>query len=188
MRSGIAFRLVLLVLLVPPRALGRQISTPSIPDSAKGFDKQYKNLFKAFEKAENPYKAYKEENGQAVLRRVLSPSQKIGSPIPLVRKRGQSSPNIIQNCSKLLSVPPSMNSAGYSMRIRPRSIRKRSEPAKSIHQSQRLSLLPRCSSIPVGRGMDLSKLPMGSYRLDVQATDSTGKSAAWRSASFTVEK
>jgi hypothetical protein len=70
MRSGIAFRLVLLVLLVPPRALGRQISTPSIPDSAKGFDKQYKNLFKAFEKAENPYKAYKEENGQAVLRRL----------------------------------------------------------------------------------------------------------------------
>jgi len=44
------------------------------------------------------------------------------------------------------------------------------------------------SIIPVGRGMDLSKLPIGSYRLDVQTTDSTGKSAAWRSANFTVEK
>jgi hypothetical protein len=41
--------------------------------------------------------------------------------------------------------------------------------------------------IPVGLGMDISKLPIGSYRLDVQATDSTGKSTAWRSANFTVE-
>jgi len=44
------------------------------------------------------------------------------------------------------------------------------------------------SIIPVGRGMDISKLPKGSYRLDVQATDSTGKSTAWRSTNFTVEK
>jgi len=43
------------------------------------------------------------------------------------------------------------------------------------------------SIIPVGRGMDISKLPIGSYRLDVQATDSTGKSTAWRSTNFTVE-
>jgi hypothetical protein len=42
------------------------------------------------------------------------------------------------------------------------------------------------SIIPVGRGMDISKLPIGSYRLDVRATDSTGKSTAWRSANFTV--
>lgn len=44
------------------------------------------------------------------------------------------------------------------------------------------------SIIPVGRGMDISKLPNGSYRLDVQATDSTGRSTALRSANFTVEK
>jgi len=44
------------------------------------------------------------------------------------------------------------------------------------------------SIIPVGRGMDISKLPKGSYRLDVQATDSTGKSTARRSTNFTVEK
>jgi hypothetical protein len=42
------------------------------------------------------------------------------------------------------------------------------------------------SIIPVGRGLDISKLPKGSYRLDVRATDSTGKSTAWRSANFTV--
>jgi hypothetical protein len=44
------------------------------------------------------------------------------------------------------------------------------------------------SIIPVGRGMDISKLPIGSYRLDVRAADSTGKSTAWRSANFTVEQ
>jgi hypothetical protein len=43
------------------------------------------------------------------------------------------------------------------------------------------------SVIPIGRGIDISKLPNGSYRLDVQASDSTGKSTAWRTASFTVE-
>jgi len=47
---------------------------------------------------------------------------------------------------------------------------------------------PGSSVIPIGRGMDISKFPNGSYRLDVQATDSTGKSTPWRSANFTVEK
>jgi hypothetical protein len=41
--------------------------------------------------------------------------------------------------------------------------------------------------IPIGRGIDISKLPKGSYRLDVQATDSAGKSTPWRTANFTVE-
>jgi hypothetical protein len=41
--------------------------------------------------------------------------------------------------------------------------------------------------IPIGRGIDISKLPNGPYRLDVQATDSTGKTTAWRTANFTVE-
>jgi hypothetical protein len=42
--------------MMPSMVLGQQNSTPSMPDSPKGFDKQYKDLFKAFEKAENPYK------------------------------------------------------------------------------------------------------------------------------------
>jgi hypothetical protein len=41
--------------------------------------------------------------------------------------------------------------------------------------------------IPIGRGIDISKLPKGSYRLEVQATDSAGKNTAWRTANFTVE-
>jgi hypothetical protein len=41
--------------------------------------------------------------------------------------------------------------------------------------------------IPIGRKTNISNLPKGSYRLDVQATDSAGKSTAWRSANFTVE-
>jgi hypothetical protein len=60
-----------------------------------------------------------------------------------------------------------------------------------ISDSQPISAAPYIkagsSIIPVGRGMDISKLPIGSYRLDVQATDSTGKSTARRSATFTVE-
>ncbi len=41
--------------------------------------------------------------------------------------------------------------------------------------------------IAIGRGINISNLPKGSYRLDVQATDSAGKSTPWRSANFTVE-
>jgi len=41
--------------------------------------------------------------------------------------------------------------------------------------------------IPIGRGINISNLPRGSYRLDVQATDSAGKSTPWRSVNFTVE-
>lgn len=67
-----------------------------------------------------------------------------------------------------------------------------SRTGEVISDSQPISAAPYVqagsSIIPVGRGMDISKLPKGSYRLDVQATDSTGKNTAWRSANFTVEK
>jgi len=42
-------------------------------------------------------------------------------------------------------------------------------------------------AIPIGLGVDISKLPKGSYRLEVQATDSAGQSTPWRTASFTIE-
>jgi hypothetical protein len=41
--------------------------------------------------------------------------------------------------------------------------------------------------IPIGIGIDISKLPRGSYRLEVQATDSAGQSTPWRTTTFTVE-
>jgi hypothetical protein len=41
--------------------------------------------------------------------------------------------------------------------------------------------------IHVGRGIDISKVPRGTYRLDVRASDSRGKTTGWRSATFTVE-
>jgi hypothetical protein len=41
--------------------------------------------------------------------------------------------------------------------------------------------------IPIGRGIDIGKLPKGSYRLEIQATDSAGKSTPWRTTNFTVE-
>ncbi len=40
--------------------------------------------------------------------------------------------------------------------------------------------------IPIARGIRLDSLPIGSYRLEVRATDSAGNSTAWRSATFTV--
>jgi hypothetical protein len=41
--------------------------------------------------------------------------------------------------------------------------------------------------IPIGRGFDISKVPRGSYRLDVRASDSKGRSTDWRSVNFSVE-
>ncbi len=43
------------------------------------------------------------------------------------------------------------------------------------------------SVIGVGRGLNITGLPDGSYRLEVQATDSTGKSTGWHTAKFTVQ-
>jgi len=41
--------------------------------------------------------------------------------------------------------------------------------------------------IPVWEEIAIDKLPPGTYRLEVQASDSAGKSTVWRAASFTVE-
>ncbi|MGA8013292.1 MAG: hypothetical protein WB949_12760 [Candidatus Acidiferrales bacterium] len=41
--------------------------------------------------------------------------------------------------------------------------------------------------IPVGGGVDIGGLASGSYRLELQATDSLGESTAWRSVAFRIE-
>ena len=46
---------------------------------------------------------------------------------------------------------------------------------------------PGSTVIPIGRRTNISNLPKGSYRLDVQATDSAGKTTPWRSVNFTVD-
>ncbi len=46
---------------------------------------------------------------------------------------------------------------------------------------------PGKTVIPISEQIAVDKLPAGSYRLEVQATDSAGKSTVWRSANFTVE-
>ena len=40
--------------------------------------------------------------------------------------------------------------------------------------------------VPIGGGIDISNLPNGSYRLEVQATDSAGNSTPWRATEFTI--
>lgn len=43
------------------------------------------------------------------------------------------------------------------------------------------------SVIPVSQEVAMKKLTKGSYRIEVQASDSTGRSTPWRTATFTVE-
>jgi hypothetical protein len=43
------------------------------------------------------------------------------------------------------------------------------------------------SVFAVGRQVDIHKLASGSFRLEVQATDSTGRSTPWRSANFSLQ-
>jgi len=40
--------------------------------------------------------------------------------------------------------------------------------------------------IPIAREVPIAALPKGEYRLEVQATDSSGRSTPWRSANFTI--
>lgn len=57
--------------------------------------------------------------------------------------------------------------------------------------SQPISAMPYVIAgspvIPIGRGIDISKLPRGLYRLEVQAADSAGKNTRWRTVDFAVE-
>jgi hypothetical protein len=46
---------------------------------------------------------------------------------------------------------------------------------------------PGTRIFPVAREIPIDKLPKGAYRVEVQATDSAGRSTVWRSANFTVE-
>jgi hypothetical protein len=46
---------------------------------------------------------------------------------------------------------------------------------------------PGKTVIPIADKIEADKLPPGLYRLEVQATDSTGKSTVWRAANFTVQ-
>lgn len=49
------------------------------------------------------------------------------------------------------------------------------------------SIKPGSTVMPIAEEVAVDKLPIGSYRLEVQAIDSAGKSTAWRAANFTVE-
>ena len=43
------------------------------------------------------------------------------------------------------------------------------------------------SVLRIGRKIPIDQLPKGSYRLEMQATGSMGRSTAWRTANFTVQ-
>jgi len=48
-------------------------------------------------------------------------------------------------------------------------------------------LKPQSPVIPIGRGIDISKLPKGTYRLEARAMDSMGRNTDWRTVNFKVE-
>ena len=45
---------------------------------------------------------------------------------------------------------------------------------------------PGSATIPVAREVPIAALPKGSYRLEVQVSDSAGRSTPWRAANFTI--
>jgi hypothetical protein len=51
-------------------AFGLQKSQPPVPNSPKGFDKQYKNVFKGYEKANNVFKPYRKDNELELMERL----------------------------------------------------------------------------------------------------------------------
>ena len=83
----------------------------------------------------------------------------------------------------LLTQPPA--TVEIQMRILDR------KTGKLMSDSQLIDATPYVTAgspvIPIGRRMDIGELPKGSYRLDVRANDSAGKTTAWRTAKFTVD-
>ena len=54
-------------------------------------------------------------------------------------------------------------------------------------QSATSEMTPGKTVIPIAERIAVNKLPAGSYELEVQASDSAGKTTVWRTANFTVE-
>ncbi len=48
-------------------------------------------------------------------------------------------------------------------------------------------LLPGNAAVPIGLKFDTGKLKKGSYRVEVQASDSTGRESGWRAANFSIQ-
>lgn len=47
---------------------------------------------------------------------------------------------------------------------------------------------PGSTTIPAARMIPFDKFPKAKYRLEVQATDSAGRSTAWRTADFSATR
>ncbi len=49
-------------------------------------------------------------------------------------------------------------------------------------------VIPGNPVIPIGLNLDIKKLPIGSYELEVQASDATGRKSEWRGAKFDIQR
>jgi hypothetical protein len=48
-------------------------------------------------------------------------------------------------------------------------------------------LIPGNAAVPIGLKIDTAKLKKGSYRVELQASDSTGRESGWRAVSFSIQ-
>ena len=47
-------------------------------------------------------------------------------------------------------------------------------------------VIPENLVVPIGLNLDIKKLPIGSYQLEVQASDAAGRHSEWRGAKFNI--
>jgi len=48
-------------------------------------------------------------------------------------------------------------------------------------------LIPGNGAVPIGLKLDTGKFKKGSYRVEVQASDSGGRESGWRGANFSIQ-
>jgi hypothetical protein len=99
-------------------------------------------------------------------------------------KKGQTLYAYFEIFERLLEIQPSVNMQVQIRVVDAKTGRVQSDDA-SIDATPYLK--SQSPVIPIGRGIDISKLPKGSYRLEARAMDSIGKTTDWSTVNFKVE-
>lgn len=117
-------------------------------------------------------------------------------PTPLVSKDAQFFPaanNLVQRHAPLSLyfeiyeplLETQTTAVSFSLRIT--DLRTNSLVMNTGTMSAASWMLPGNAVIPIGLKLDIEKLAKGSYRLEIQASDSAGGQSEWRESTFTIE-
>lgn len=92
-------------------------------------------------------------------------------------------------CSDLASAPGARSGCAPNLQAHVRIVdAKTGEVVKTLQPINATGYAPKADPIiSIGGGIHISELPEGLYRLEVQATDSSGRVTPWSSASFSIE-